>query len=1412
MSAGLRPILLSALIAACAGWAVSPSHAQQSAVFVDDSVAATESLQRIPELIAAGNMSEAARIAQSLLETEGDRVVAAALDDSIFISVRARIHEVLLANPALLERYRAAEESRALRQLNSGQHSAAERSRLLTPSGFDAAIRLAQEHLESARFDATYLTLLELDAHPDRKADRERGKKAALAAAELARYLGTPGVKTLAARYAADAVLASQPGAAIVPPQAALALSRNAIAPAGPLSETEVAKDPLAAVPLSRLEQVAPRSGMSGISSASWSLPSVVGDVVYLNDGLSIGAWDRATLVPLWRFVPRSEADDPDTLDENQRLPLDIRARQFEECSTVTVGSGIVLATTGFATGNYRREHDLRTHALDAATGKVLWSVDPSSLDKQLSESSVRGPALLSGDTVVLTLGRLSTGRRIASSLMIGLDASTGTLRWVRPLANVGVSVYTRPSRVAEFAACQDGILYKADALGVVAAVEAATGRTIWLRRSQTVSPEDRGYVQVDRQPWAGAVPIVEESSIIVLEPGTGDIVRLDRASGALKDRRRAEQAGSPKYLVRVGETLAAVGTQVVNFIPLADLNAGQARLGPSFRDPGAAGRAFAAGTKLGVPVVGGIAMMNPANPGEAQFIELIESGNAVVTEGQLVVATPSSLTSHLSWTAAEPRLRAWMSQRPDDPAPCLTYINIASRAGKLAGLPSVADALLAIVDVDPSDPARQTARHDLFRALLSIVRTSQRPAPGGPVADLALVDPLLARLARAADAPDERALQLLESAAVHEALGRTSAAIEAYQQILQDQDLAGATIDAPLGLGPGDRAWETARDRMAAYLGKVGYRPYEGFAAQAARELADLGPSATAPALEQLARRFPLAHSASVALLAAADLHKRGGLRNAFAADLGAAVESASTISRLTRDAPVSELALAAGQLADLLIQTGRVGEASRLVKRLAADIPGLRLVVAGVAQEPAKVLESLGKTLATIDRRPDLSGSIERRPQTLVGWTIAKPRQTGGPGVATDQLPLYALGERVVALWASRAEDGRLAPLWARAYDHDVERPTFVRVDWDSSFLFWPAGPAGPSVERVSSDGTTLWKTPGFDSLFPPEPPANSPEPARFSAPLDGDVERDQILARIDDRTAVLIKRSGRAIGIDLGSGKVLWARNLGMNGVYDFTLVSGRLVAVGFGAQESTSTIVVADARTGESTLTVGSLEAPLKTRPRWVREVAGLAIVGLDDSVVALDPVARETKWKWTGRNAMASIEAWGVDNQVFLLTGEQKLWTINAATGEARKEDLDTARRLGMMERDRPVDEPANVVVAIHPKGSAIVSENGLVCYDEAGKRVGFDAAGIDGMRRLFAIGQDTVAFIEAAPGPERSERRAAGLQLVSMPSGKTRAKEYIALFDTPSAVAAIDGHVAVSVGPVTVILSLTRTP
>ncbi len=1412
MSVGLRSIVISAIVVAASGWPVSRAAAQQSAVFVDDSVAAAESLQRILELIAAGNVAEAARIAQSLLDTEGDRVVASAGDASIFISVRARIHEMLLTNAALMERYRAAEEPRALRQLAAGQHAAAERLRLLTPSGFDAAIRLAQEHLESARFDAAYLTLAALETHPDRKADPERAKRAVAAAAELSCYLSAPNAKALAARFAGAAAPLSS-AATIVPPAASLAVSRNATVAAGPLLETEVAKDPLASVGLSRLEQVAPRPAIVGSAPASWAFPGVVGDTVYLNDGLSIGAWDRATLVPLWHFVPASPTGEPEVVEENPRTPLDIAARQFEECSTVTVASGIVVATTGFASSNYGRVHDPRTHALDAGTGKVLWSVDPSSLDKQLVESSVRGPALLSGDTVVLTLGRLSTGRRIAASMMIGLDASTGGLRWIRPLANVGVSVYSRPSKVSDFAACEDGVVYKADALGVVAAIEAATGRPVWIRRTSTVAPADGNlYGLAERQPWSGGTPIVEASSIIVLEPGTGDIVRLDRASGALIERRRADQAGSPKYLVRVEDSLAAVGTGLVNFIPLANLATGQGRLGPAFRDPAAAGRAFAAGSKLAVPVVGGISLMNPANPGEVRFIELAESGNAVVTQGQLVVATPSNLTSHLSWAAAEPRLRAWMAQRPTETAPCLTYINIASRAGNYGGVPGVTDALLAIVDADPSDPARQTARRDLYRALLSIVRGAQHPMPGGVASDLSLIDPLLSRLARAADAPEERALGFLVTAGVHEALGRTSAAIDAYQQVLQDPDLASAPIDTLLGTGHGDVAWDAARDRLAAFLGKAGYRPYQGFAAQAARELADLGPSATAPALEQLARRFPLAPSACAALVAAADLHKLKGARAAFAADLGAAVESASTIARLTRDAPVAELSSAAGQLVDVLIERGRLGEAHRLVKRLSAELPGLSLAGSVGAKEPAKVLETLARALAALDRRADLAGSIDRRPQTLVGWTIAKPRLTTGAARATDQLPLYALGERVAGLWAPRAEDGRLAPLWVRAYEHDIERPTFVRVDWDSTFLFWPTGPAGPSVERVTSDGTTRWRTPGFDSLFPPEPaaPVNAPEPVRFTAPLDGDVDRDGILADIDDRTAVLIKRSGRAIGIDLATGKVLWARSLGMSGVYDAALVGGRVIAIGFGPRESVAAVLVADARTGEMSLALGTPDAPLKSRTRWVREVAGLAIVALETSVFALDPVTGELRWTLSGKSAQGSIDAWAVGGQVFLLAADQRIWTIDAATGEVRKEDLNTARRLGQIERDRPVDEPANFVIALRPRGSALVSENGLVCYDEAGKLVGYDAAGSEAVRRLFAAGEETVAFVEAAPGPERSERRATGLQLVSMPSGKTRVKEQLVLFDTPSAIAAIDGHIAVSAGPVTVILSLTK--
>lgn len=162
--------------------ATGPIAAQnQSPVYVDDSPTAEQVLAQLPRLVAQQNLAEAAANIQRLLDEEPARLVADADDPDLYSSVRGRMHAALLASPALLERYRLTQEPRARRLLEEGQAEQVERSLLLTRAGVDAALTLATDHFEHARFHAAAQTVAQLRAHPDVISD----KQLAAACAEL---------------------------------------------------------------------------------------------------------------------------------------------------------------------------------------------------------------------------------------------------------------------------------------------------------------------------------------------------------------------------------------------------------------------------------------------------------------------------------------------------------------------------------------------------------------------------------------------------------------------------------------------------------------------------------------------------------------------------------------------------------------------------------------------------------------------------------------------------------------------------------------------------------------------------------------------------------------------------------------------------------------------------------------------------------------------------------------------------------------------------------------------------------------------------------------------------------------------------------------------------------------------------
>ena len=179
---------------------------QLNPVYVDESTLARESLSRVRELSGAGNVNEAVRVLQSLLDSEGMRLLPVAdsgqavpaapaaspeapdtqppgeqegeakrsparagadSQEALFEGVRAVIHRQLLGEASLLNAYRAAQQSRAQALLDGGDIEGVWQRYALTAAGLEAGLRRAQMQLEDARFEAARLTLEDLLSHPD---------------------------------------------------------------------------------------------------------------------------------------------------------------------------------------------------------------------------------------------------------------------------------------------------------------------------------------------------------------------------------------------------------------------------------------------------------------------------------------------------------------------------------------------------------------------------------------------------------------------------------------------------------------------------------------------------------------------------------------------------------------------------------------------------------------------------------------------------------------------------------------------------------------------------------------------------------------------------------------------------------------------------------------------------------------------------------------------------------------------------------------------------------------------------------------------------------------------------------------------------------------------------------------------
>lgn len=1416
------------------------AYSQATPVYPDDSVQARETLSRVDDLLATQNLAEAARVVQALLDTEGDRVLESKEDGDVFFSVREHIHRLLLGKPALLERYRATEGPRAAKLLEDGKFEDVERTRLLTAAGFEAALRTAQIRFEAAQFEAARQVLEQLEHHPERKG--AIAADAAKLAAKIARFIPRDEVKRWATRWQQEAANTAPPLGAIALPDGLRSEVASPHAggtapdwqalPETALVSTVVARRPVRDSDDDDDELQAFEMMRQG-SSRAWMMPVVVNDMVVVNNGAEISGLDRFTLSPIWSIRP-TPYGRPDLRRDSSRQgpPLS----RLEESSWVVVSGTVGVASMGYVTET-GREGDRRLYGFDIKTGKVLWSVDPATLDRRLEGCSVRGEPVVSEGVLVVPMRRNSSVRRVSGAVLAGLDLWTGELRWVRPLCSVGVMPFNRSPRAAERSVASDGVIYRADGLGIVAAVEAASGRVIWVRR---MNPPTDGRIysamtlQASNHPWAGSEPILDGTSLIALTPDSSALVRLSAVDGTMLGRRLADDLGEattmPSYLVRVKDRLIVVTADRLVSLPIADFEKAAPKSSAVLREPSIAGRvsALSNGNVL-VPLEDRVLVFEPGEMKQVASHPLAKTGNLIAMADGVIVSDAAELHAFLKWETAEAILTKRLAAAPDDPAPALSMVNLAFRAGRYPRIVSAVDRVLEIRDRLPESAAAQAARKRLIESLRTMFAAGKQkwdPATdprttgtsaGASAPTIQVLGDLAQRFARGAESPAELAEYELILGWLGEAKGAPGTSLEAYGRVLSDDSLGGSMVTGEFGVPT--RASEIATDRLLALVKRQGPELYGAFAAQAARELAELGERASAAELASLGRRYPAAPAAAIAWERLAAIDGKAN-RNAASARALALAMRAIEYSQ-TPKAP--ELAREGRRIAVKLVETlaalDRASEAARSANEAARLFAG----------EPIAVPSAASDRLLGGNRRARFGDHISPDVQTLVGWVVAEPKITEGPGRPTDRVVLTSPGRKQVGLFVTSLTDGRLEPRWVRNYEQ--RQPRVIRVDQDATYVYWPAESrpdrTGGVIERIRTDGTSAWLSREVSGMLDEIEPRLADDSAPFVTPLDGSVSPGDLLVAMDTDTLVLIERVGRIVSIDLETGKALWSKKIPSMHVYDGAISAGTLVIGGASTERPDGRVPAGrmsvlplalfsiDARKGGTFKDLKPVVSAVFNAPdaknggpsdrqqiRWIRSLgAGKVLLGLYDRVVAIDAANDSVLWSYDKPSVGRSLECWIVGDRAFVLNEDHAIVGLMVGDGKSPVGELDSKERI---QADSTVG-----VVQLPDGGVAFASSRGVAVFERDGKLIGMDSGVMAGEQaaQLFALGADKVAMI-----PDEEPDRTLDLRILALPSGKLVSSKPIALSRTPSSLHAVDGRLILTAGGVTMVLPAPAEP
>ncbi len=1306
------------------------AHAQgsnENPAYIADSPRARDSITKIPQLVAQDNLPEATRLVDEIMRTLGGQLVESKEFDSIYVKVRQRLHTLLHDSPSLLEHYRMIITPQAQSLLDDGEYIRVHREMWFTEPGLVASLRVAQMQIENARFFDARRTLVALLDHPD--AEHHASNAAALAT-ELSGYikpLAFPQHMSITGLISQWARLANiepvrSPVFHALPEvekeHTSLQWNPQPFGLASPRLDSVLPRKmqqadltPIIEINTTDPARVLQRSGAIQ-RTAPWTLPVAYGKNIYTNDGFTISCFDRFTLRLIWRHTH----DPGDSTLESSTLTRARLGRLLEDSSTVTVDRGVVFASPGFArTGNTSNEGQII--ALDASTGNKVWSKDLDMLDPTLVGTRARGAILVDGDTVIFEARKNIRQQRLVSMILVGLDRYSGELKWTQPIGSAGALPFQQSGTIAQSGLLANGIVYWSDSIGLLTAVETDTGNLLWVRRLE--SPEL--YTRKASPVWAATAPLMIGGKLFVLSPDNR-VHMIDPLDGHLITSRIPQPAGQVQYIVAVGKYVACVGESAISFYPSDNFVTGEPlRTEPLVvNESNIRGRVLPIGNALAVPMESSVIMLNSQDLEASWSIPLDSTGNVLALDGQLIIVDDSHLHNYLSWETASQILTEQIEVHNDAHA-AITLCELARNANQIDQILPPVDMAIQIAKSRPLDE-RTAIRSRLFDVLLAMV--APKDSNDRSVLDRTVVDQLLKRMGTLASSNEQLVAHRIALGSQHTVHGDYALAINAYQDILISDALRATMWE---GNGLSVRAELEAAKRVGAALSESApgfYTPYDELAAQ---ELASLAGTVDPAPFDMLTRRFPWAIASAQARAIEARIHAEKKRHQ----DSVTAAQDGLRIINIRRPNAADEITNQLGvSVASGLVTMNRTSEAVAFVESFQTQYPEQTLIREGVEFTPEQILASAAGAPAP---HPVIGPRFIRTPTpTLVAGSPITPTHRLDPQGLTFFLPQYNETRSLVA------EPAGLRVRWSRVVE-SPEPPLVLWQSTESTIAVWsPLNATIPgTIESVdTATGRSRWINKNLrgslQNTLDRQPDGIALIDGQFETPSDGAAPIDQILVVTDGLTIVLADRIGRAMGLDMDSGRVLWHATLPVNRLYDLDISGGTLGVCGSMVTDIqpgtviTQVAAAINARTGEP---IQSLDQLGKAMPRWIRVSNGNTIVvSAGARILSMNLAQSGINWAYSTTDTTGTGNAaWVVDDLIFVLDDiYNKVFSMDATTGLVAAETVAWVPDRGWIDIESNHDQ----IVLAHAGGVTLVEHNGnIIGTDPLNTQRGFVGAG-----------------------------------------------------------------------------------